>query len=102
MLSAGKQAQAPGAQSTWRRGVLLSLERNGFRSGKNLELVDRYAEGNLNRLSDLAREIAVANVDVVVAISDSSVRAILAMTKVTPIVMVVGADPVEDGFVASL
>jgi putative ABC transport system substrate-binding protein len=37
-----------------------------------------------------------------VAIADSSVRAILAVTKVTPIVMVVGADPVEVGFVASL
>jgi ABC-type uncharacterized transport system substrate-binding protein len=37
-----------------------------------------------------------------VAITDSSVRAILAVKQTTPIVMVVGADPVESGFVASL
>jgi ABC-type uncharacterized transport system substrate-binding protein len=102
MLSVGTRVQVPGRQSTWRSGVLLGLDRNGFRVGKNLELVDRYAEGNLDRLPDLAREIAVADVQVVVAIADASVRAMLAVTKVTPIVMVVGADPVEVGFVASL
>ena len=102
LLSAGTQAPSPGAQSSWRSGVLASLERNGFRVGRNLELVDRYAEGNLARLPGLAREVAVANVDVVVAIGDSSLRAMLADNKTTPIVMVVGADPVEAGFVASL
>jgi putative ABC transport system substrate-binding protein len=102
LLSAGTQAPAPGAQSTWRSGVLASLERSGFQVGRNLELVDRYAEGNLARLPRLAREIAAANLDVVVVIADPSVRAMLAVSKITPIVMVVGADPVEAGFVASL
>src|SRR5262245_56898317 len=102
LLSAGTGAQPPGMQSTWRTGILLSLDRNGFHAGKNLELVERYAEGNPDRLPDLAREIAAANTDVIVAISDSSVRAMLEVTKVTPIVMVAGADPVEVGFVKSL
>jgi putative tryptophan/tyrosine transport system substrate-binding protein len=102
LLSGGTHAQLPGVHSTWRTGVLHGLEQNGFRIGKNLELVDRYAEGNLDRLPELSREIATNNVDVVVAIADPSVRAMLAATKVTPIVMVVGADPVEVGFVTSL
>jgi putative tryptophan/tyrosine transport system substrate-binding protein len=102
LLSGGTQAQLPGVHSTWRTGVLRGLEQNGFRIGKNLELVDRYAEGDLDRLPELSREIATNNVDVVVAIADPSVRAMLAATKVTPIVMVVGADPVEVGFVTSL
>jgi putative ABC transport system substrate-binding protein len=102
LLSGGTHAQLPSVHSTWRTGVLHGLEQNGFRIGKNLELVDRYAEGNLDRLPELSREIATNNVDVVVAIADPSVRAMLAATKVTPIVMVVGADPVEVGFVTSL
>ena len=102
LLSAGPQAQELGAQSSWRSGVLASLERNGFRVGSNLELVDRYAGGNVARLPSLAREIAAANVDVVVAISGSSLKAMLAVNKTTPIVMVVGTDPVDAGFVASL
>jgi putative ABC transport system substrate-binding protein len=101
LLSAGPQAQAPGTQSSWRSGILASLERNGFRVGSNLEVVDRYAGSNPARLPDLAREIIAANVDVVVAISDSAVRAMLAVNKTTPIVMVAGADPVALGFVAS-
>lgn len=102
LLSAGPQAQALGTQTSWRGGVLASLERNGFHIGSNLEVVDRYAGGNLARLPSLAREIAAANVDVVVAITDASVKAMLAANKTTPIVMVIGADPVELGLVASL
>src|SRR5262249_37406133 len=76
--------------------------RNGFREGSNLQLVDRYAAGNVGRLPDLAKEIVAANVDVIIAITDTSVRAVLAVSKATPIVMVVGADPIEAGFVSSL
>jgi len=75
LLSAGPQAQAPGTQSSWRSGVLASLERKGFRVGTNLELVDRYAGGNLSRMPSLAREIAAAKVDVDVAITDPAVKA---------------------------
>jgi hypothetical protein len=82
-----------------RSGVLASLGRNGFHLGRNLELVDRYAEGNLARLPGLARD-AAANVNVVVALADSSVRAMLAVNKITPIVMVVGADPRGSGNLA--
>lgn len=102
LLSGGTPAQLPGGHSTWRSGVLMSLERNGFRVGRNLELVDRFANGNFDLLPDLARQIAVANVDVVVAVAEASVRAMLAATKATPIVMVVGSDPVAVGFAASL
>jgi len=101
LLSAGT-TQAAGAPTSWRSGALLSLERNGFREGSNLQLVDRYAAGNVGRLPDLAKEIVAANVDVIIAITDTSVRAVLAVSKATPIVMVVGADPIEAGFVSSL
>jgi len=102
LLTGGGETQLPGAQSSWRGGLLLSLDRNGYRVGSNLELVDRYAAGDVGRLPNLAREIAAAKVDVTVAISDASVRAMLAATPATPIVMVVGADPVAFGFVASI
>jgi putative ABC transport system substrate-binding protein len=89
-------------RSTWRSGVLLSLDNSGYRLGRNLELVERYSEGHVDRLPSLAREIAAASVDVVVAISDPSVQAMMTAALATPIVMVVGANPVERGFVTSL
>jgi putative ABC transport system substrate-binding protein len=102
LLSNGAPTASAEQQSTWRSGVLLSLDQNGYRLGRNLELVDRYSEGHVDRLPGLAAEIAAAGVDVVVAVSDPSVRAMLAATQATPIVIVVGGDPVADGFVASM
>ena len=102
LLSTGSEESEIATLSTWRSGLLQSLDRNGYRIGKNLELVGRYAERDVNRVPDLAREIATAKVDVVVAIGNASVRAMLAATEATPIVMVVGADPVAVGFVASM
>jgi putative ABC transport system substrate-binding protein len=102
LLSNGTLAGQAGQQSTWRGGVLMSLDQNGYRLGSNLELVDRYSEGHVDRLPGLAGEIAATGVDVVVAVSDASVRAMLTATQATPIVIVVGGDPVADGFVDSM
>ena len=49
LLSGGSQEAEAGMQSTWRGGLLLSLDRSGFRVGNNMELVVRNAAGDLNR-----------------------------------------------------
>ena len=41
LLSGGSEDPEGGLLTTWRSGVLLSLDRNGFRLGRNLELVSR-------------------------------------------------------------
>jgi putative ABC transport system substrate-binding protein len=102
LLTAGNERRGDGTEASWRSGVLLSLDQNGYSVGKNLEFVTRYAAGNVDHLPDLAQEIATAGVDVVVAIGDAALRATLAATKETPIVMVVGADPVTGGFLTSI
>src|SRR5262245_62000591 len=91
---------SPGVTSSWRGTLLQVLAENGFALGRNLELVDRYPGGEADR-QPLADDIAAAQVDVLLAISDPMVRAAIAATRTTPIVMVVGADPVAAGFVAS-
>jgi putative tryptophan/tyrosine transport system substrate-binding protein len=101
-LSNGSPSQLAGQQSTWRSELLSSLTQGGYRLRLNLELVDRYSDGDVGRLADLAQEIAAARVDVIVAVSDPAVRAMMAATQKTPIVMVVGNDPVAGGFVTSM
>ena len=49
LLSGGSQEAEAGMQSTWRGGLLLSLDRSGFHVGNNMELVVRHAAGDLNR-----------------------------------------------------
>ena len=85
----------------WRDQVLLVLTQSGFSPGRNLEMVERYSEGDADRLPLLAREINASGVDAIVATSMESVRAVLSATQTTPVVMVVGYDPVEAGLVAS-
>jgi putative ABC transport system substrate-binding protein len=88
--------------SSWRGELLGILHQHGFTVGRNLEMVERYSDGHVDRLPSLARELDAAGVDAIVAISQESVRAVLAATNTTPIVMVVGEDPVAVGIVASL
>ena len=82
--------------------MLSWLGQNEYRVGRNLVLVSRYAAGETDRLPALAGEIAAENVNIVVAIGEPSVRAMLGATTATPIVMVVGADPVSLGFVSCI
>jgi putative ABC transport system substrate-binding protein len=91
-----------GVATTWRGEVLDVLHKHGFELGKNLEFVERYSGGQSDRLPSLARELSAIRPDAIVAISDESVNAALGATQSTPLVVVVGKDPVALGLVASL
>jgi putative ABC transport system substrate-binding protein len=102
LLSNSRSVPTLGDKTTWADELLVSLAQEGFHLGANLELVARLSEGEADRLPALARELAAADLDVIVAVSDPSVRAMRAASEATPIVMVVGADPVASGFVGSM
>src|SRR5215831_1023488 len=85
----------------WRGELLGILQQHGFELGRNLELVERYSDGRADRLPSLARELDAAGAEAILAISQESVHAALEATRSTPIVMVVGEDPVATGVVAS-
>jgi putative ABC transport system substrate-binding protein len=70
--------------------------------GKNIVIEWRYAEGKLDRLSELAAELVRLKVDVIVASGDTSVQAVKKATEAIPIVTTIVSDPVALGFVASL
>jgi ABC-type uncharacterized transport system substrate-binding protein len=75
----------------------------GYIEGQNLVVERRYAETKFGRLPALARELVEVRVDVIVAISESAVRAAKDATQTIPIVMGFGpADPVALGFLKNL
>jgi putative ABC transport system substrate-binding protein len=117
-LSAPLAADAQQAGKVYRLGILtpgvrpsspvmsnllpLSLRELGYVEGQNLVIEQRFAEGKLDRLPGLARELAQLRVDLLVAVSPVAVRAASDTTKMIPIVMLLSySDPVELGFVAS-
>ena len=78
------------------------LSESGYVEGRNLEVHRRFAEGKLDRLPDLAKELVDLRMDVIVAVSPTAIKPALDATKSIPIVMGFGKDPVRDGFIASL
>jgi putative tryptophan/tyrosine transport system substrate-binding protein len=78
------------------------LQQLGWIEGKNVVIEYRYAENRLNRLSELAAELARLNVDVIVAAGTLAPLAAKRATATIPIVMTSAGDPLGTGLVASL
>ena len=74
----------------------------GYVEGQNLVIEYRYGEGKAERLRDLAAELVRLQVDVIVAEAPQRPVAAQHATRTIPIVMTGTADPVGQGFVASL
>ncbi len=78
------------------------MQDHGWWEGKNVEYRFASAEGDANRFDALARELIEQKVDVILAGGSHATRAAQRATKALPIVMGNVADPVGNGFVASL
>jgi putative ABC transport system substrate-binding protein len=81
---------------------LRKLRELGWIEGQNLVIEYRWAEGNVERLPELAAELVRRKVDVIVAPAGSAALAAKNATSSIPIVMIFPSDPVEMGLVASL
>ena len=82
----------------FRRG----LSEHGYVEGRNYALVHRWADGNVERLQDLATALVNAGVDVIVTEGSLTAREARAVTATTPIVMGGGIDPSIYGLIESL
>jgi len=74
----------------------------GYVEGKNFVYVYRNAEGRLDRLPELAAELARLNVDVICTASGEAVLAAKKATGKIPIVFTTVQDPLATGLVDSL
>ena len=90
---------SPGTGSEER---LAALREVGYVEGQNLVVERRYAEGRIERLPALAAELVGLKPDVILATGGDAIRAAMNATKIIPIVMAFGEDPVGKGLVASL
>jgi len=79
----------------------LALRDLGWIEGKNIAVDYRFADSRLDRLPDLAAELA-RQADVIVAGANAAVIAAKNATRTIPIVMFLAIDPVGSGLVASL
>ncbi len=84
-------------------GFVDGLKAAGFVEGGNVEIAYRWAQGQFNRLPELAAELAQKQVALIVTMG-GNVAALAAKqaTSAVPIVFLTGDDPVATGLVESL
>ena len=117
VLATASFAEAQQAAKIFRIGILIAssassvstrvetfrqrLRELGYVEGKNIVIEYRYAEGNVERLADLAAELIQLKVDVIVTAGPATLAAKKA-TATIPIVFTAANDPLGTGVVSSL
>jgi len=116
LLSVPLAAEAQQAGKAYRIGYLsigsgLSPRTEALRQGlrelgyierKNVTIEYRFAQNNVDRLRGLATELVRLQVDVIVTGGPTATRAAQEATRILPVVMAWGGDPVAAKFVATL
>jgi ABC-type uncharacterized transport system substrate-binding protein len=83
------------------RGFRQGLKEAGYVEGESVTIEYRFAESQIERMPELATQLARRQVSVIVTLASGAIAAKSATTTI-PIVSMFGEDPVKLGLVASL
>jgi putative tryptophan/tyrosine transport system substrate-binding protein len=101
VLSLGRGDKSDASLTTL-DAFVLALGELGYTEGKNIAFERKFADGDANKLSELAQELVEHRVDAIVALATPAVLAAKKATSAIPIVGIGMADPVEDELASSL
>ena len=74
----------------------------GWVEGRNIDIQERWANGDIDRVKSLAKELVALNPDALIGITTPATAALQHETKTIPIVFASVSDPIGSGFIKSL
>jgi len=95
-------ADVPAGISDLMEAFQQGLRDLGYAEGQNIVIVYRFAQGNMNRLPDLAAELVRLKVDVIVAAATPAAQAAKSAAGPIPVVFTTVGDPVASGLVRTI
>ena len=108
------QAPARPGGGAWKVGLLRpsgttdverigpALQALGYRPGQDIMIESRFAEGDVARLPELARDLVRLQPDVTIAVGEAATRAMRGASQSLPLIMFGNFDPVAAGLAQSL
>jgi putative ABC transport system substrate-binding protein len=87
---------------TWVAAFVEGLRELGWTDGRNLQLIYRWAGGNLGRIETFGRELIELKPDVILASNTPAVAALKRESQTIPVVFANLSDPVDTGLVPNL
>jgi ABC-type uncharacterized transport system substrate-binding protein len=96
------EAGAPAANQHFLDAFKRGLHEQGYVEGQNVVVVERWADGNVERFPALLDELVQLKVEIIVVASTPGAVAARAAVKTVPVIFVGVGDPVGNGIVASL
>jgi putative tryptophan/tyrosine transport system substrate-binding protein len=101
VLSLGRGDKSDASLTTL-NAFVSALGELGYTEGQNISFDRKFADGDPNKLSQLAQELVDNRVDAIVVLATPAARAVRQVTASIPIIAIAMADPVEDELVTSL
>jgi putative tryptophan/tyrosine transport system substrate-binding protein len=95
------QENDPGAKG-WLTEFTEGLAELGWISGRNVQMEIRWGGGDYGRLQIIAKELVELHPDVMFVATTPAARAMHLETRTIPVVFVLVAEPVKEGFVSSV